>query len=408
VACAVIANIDTGVDLGHDLHVIAGHDYVDDDDIPLRDSNGTTGTAPPRRATPRSATTARRDRGRLRRGRIRLGGATSMSDLYDAFVGRRRRRVGAVELVGYSDGCPEVPLYGIEQDALDTRRPSAAGFDRSSCSARGTAAATSATSSRTRPCRGERDRRYGPRWYSSYGEHVDIAAPRGSTTDLVGDVGYGAWEGTPPTRGCSRHECLVPVVAGTVALMLSANPRLTAADVRAVPCATAERMDLVDAEWIRPGAAVLRLRPRRCRRRGVGHRRRGRTRRAGARVARGRNVRGPRGARWRTSPTASRRDLVGRRPALVETEATSIDLTTAWRGDVSGHHRASLSGRPPAASRAGDPRPRSPSRRAAARRRADQAAWVDVSLASPLVGRKEQAYSFCSTHRIGRVRRKRA
>jgi len=92
-------------------------------------------------------------------------------------------------------------------------------------------------------------------WYSSFGEHVDIAAPAGVlTTDLLGDVGYGAWEGDTgyagPFFGTSAS---CPIVSGTVALMLSANQRLTAADVREALCATAERMDLIDAEWDESG-----------------------------------------------------------------------------------------------------------------------------------------------------------
>jgi subtilisin family serine protease len=149
-----------------------------------------------------------------------------------------------------------VPLYGVEQDALEYAETVGRGglgsvvvfsAGNGGCDivdngllAYPTVIAVSATG-------GTDDLE----WYSSFGQHVDIAAPAGVlTTDLVGDVGYGAWEGDTayagPFYGTSAS---CPIVAGTAALMLSANPRLTAADVRAALCETAERMDLVDAAW---------------------------------------------------------------------------------------------------------------------------------------------------------------
>jgi subtilisin family serine protease len=260
---AIIAAIDTGVDLGHpDLNVIAGHDYVDGDDDPSQgpewdDGHGTatSGLAAAIGNNGLGVTGVAYDADvyavRL------LGGATSMSDFYDAFV--EAVDAGAWVLSnswGYSDGCPHVPLYGIEKDALDYAETVGRGglgsvvvfsAGNGSCDivdngllAYPTVIAVSATG-------GTDDLE----WYSSFGQHVDLAAPAGVlTTDLVGDVGYGAWEGDTAYAGpFSGTSASCPIVSGTVALMLSANPRLTAADVREALCATAERMDLVDAEW---------------------------------------------------------------------------------------------------------------------------------------------------------------
>ena len=260
---ALIADIDTGVDLGHpDLRVIAGRDYVDEDDDPSPGSEWDDG-----HGTATSGIAAAVGNNGLGVAGVAydaevyairlLGGATSMSDFYDAFV--EAVDAGAWVLSnswGYSDGCPHVPLYGIEAEALEYAETVGrgglgsivvfsagnGGCDISDNQLLGypTVIGVSATG-------GTDDLE----WYSSYGEHVDIAGPAGLlTTDPVGDLGYGTWEDDPaywaPFAGTSAS---CPVVSGTVALMLSANPRLTAADVRAALCATAERMDLVDAEW---------------------------------------------------------------------------------------------------------------------------------------------------------------
>ena len=264
---AIIADIDTGVDLGHpDLRVIAGRDYVDDDDDPSPglewdDGHGTatSGLAAAIGNNALGVTGVAYDADVYA---IRLlGGATSMSDFYNAFA--EAVDAGAWVLSnswGYSDGCPNVPLYGIERDALEYAETVGRGglgsvvvfsagnggcdIEDNELLAYPTVIAVSATG-------GTDDLE----WYSSFGPHVDMAAPAGVlTTDRVGDVGYGVWEDDTaywgPFTGTSAS---CPVVAGTAALMLSANPRLTAADVRVALCDTAERMDLVDAEWDESG-----------------------------------------------------------------------------------------------------------------------------------------------------------
>jgi len=88
--------------------------------------------------------------------------------------------------------------------------------------------------------------------YSSYGDHVDITAPTGLlTTNLTGsEYGYGPYNGDYDYTGhFSGTSGAAPVVSGTVALMFAANPRLTAAEARAVLCETAVRMDLPNGEY---------------------------------------------------------------------------------------------------------------------------------------------------------------
>jgi subtilisin family serine protease len=260
---ALIADIDTGVDLTHpDLRVIAGHDYVGDDEDPSPGSEwddghgtATSGLAAAIGNNGLGVTGVAYDADVYA---IRLlGGATSLSDFYEAFT--EAVDAGAWVLSnswGYSDGCPNVPLYGAEEDALEYAETVGRGglgsvvvfsAGNGGCDlgdnellAYPTVIAVSATG-------GTDDLE----WYSSFGEHVDLAAPAGVlTTDVVGDVGYGSWEDDPAYWGpFGGTSAACPVVAGTAALMLSANPRLTAADVRVALCATAERMDLIDADW---------------------------------------------------------------------------------------------------------------------------------------------------------------
>jgi subtilisin family serine protease len=86
--------------------------------------------------------------------------------------------------------------------------------------------------------------------YSSYGRHVDISAPTGILTTDVTPGGYGSYGGDDAwADGFSGTSAAAPVVSGVVALMLEANPRLTARDVREVLCDTAVRNDAGAADY---------------------------------------------------------------------------------------------------------------------------------------------------------------
>ncbi|HEV8663503.1 MAG TPA: S8 family serine peptidase [Candidatus Methylomirabilis sp.] len=84
-------------------------------------------------------------------------------------------------------------------------------------------------------------------WYSDFGKAISVAAPSSGgrngiwTTDVRGRRGYnpeGDWTGE---FGGTSAAC--PLVAGVAALVLSVNPSLTAAEVRQVLEATADKVD---------------------------------------------------------------------------------------------------------------------------------------------------------------------
>ena len=84
-------------------------------------------------------------------------------------------------------------------------------------------------------------------WGSNFGATMHILAPGVFiwTTDVVGPAGYGAGNFTRTFNGTSSA---TPAVAGTAALMLSANPALSAASVRDILKRTAKRIE-AQANW---------------------------------------------------------------------------------------------------------------------------------------------------------------
>lgn len=95
----------------------------------------------------------------------------------------------------------------------------------------------------------DQDKRAG---YSNYGDTLDIVAlgsqhgrPLVVTTDIEGESGYGAFAGDNDyTGGATGTSASAPMVAGAMALMFAANPRLTASVAREVLCETAVRIDV--------------------------------------------------------------------------------------------------------------------------------------------------------------------
>ncbi|MBN1512212.1 MAG: S8 family serine peptidase [Phycisphaerae bacterium] len=103
--------------------------------------------------------------------------------------------------------------------------------------------------------------------YSNYGESLDILAPSGDdyqagmvttdNTDAANYVDPGYNRGTEPddledpnyTKYFSGTSASCPVAAGVAALVLSANPKLTATQVRTVLEHTAERVSPTKAEY---------------------------------------------------------------------------------------------------------------------------------------------------------------
>jgi thermitase len=66
--------------------------------------------------------------------------------------------------------------------------------------------------------------------WSNYGNHVNIAAPGQNLLTTMRGGGYGQWWGTSFSS---------PVVAGTVALMMAANPALSTNQVQSLLYSTA-------------------------------------------------------------------------------------------------------------------------------------------------------------------------
>ncbi|MDP7112572.1 MAG: S8 family serine peptidase [Myxococcota bacterium] len=268
-AGGMVAIIDTGVDTDHaDLDVISGWDYIDNDDDPNPDfstESGKHGTASAGLAA------AVGDNGLGVAGvaydssvyAIRLiGGDTDLDDIYDAFVDATN--AGAWVLSNswsFGEDCPEIPLYGVLEDAL-------VHAEEEGRDGRGAVVVLSAgngncdisndlfqgypTAISVAATNGNDDRE----GYSSFGEHVDVAGPAGGvlTTDLTGEPGYGDWDGDPDYYGYfSGTSAAAPVVSGVLALMIGANPELTAAQARDVLRQTAKRIDIENAGYDEDG-----------------------------------------------------------------------------------------------------------------------------------------------------------
>lgn len=102
--------------------------------------------------------------------------------------------------------------------------------------------------------------------YSELGAGLLVNAPSNGgisdtvTTDRMGPPGYdlfntGVFEGvTDCTNGFGGTSSAAPLVAGTVALMLQANPALTWRDVQAILAETATQNDPTDPDWAVNGA----------------------------------------------------------------------------------------------------------------------------------------------------------
>jgi subtilisin family serine protease len=269
-AGALIAVFDTGVDPAHpDLDVILGWDYVDhdaDSSPVIAIDNAPHGTAAAGTAA------ALGDNGLGVAGvawdasvyAVRFLGDTdsgegnALGDLYAAFA--EAVDAGAWVLSnswGFRNSCPGIPEYEVFREAfayaeangrggLGTAIVFSAGNENCDVTPNGMLAqpeviAVAATN-------GHDDRE----WYSSFGTHVDIAAPSGAilTTDITGEPGYGGWRGDDDYHGWfSGTSASAPVVSGTIALMFAANPRLTAAQARAVLCETATKNDVENGAY---------------------------------------------------------------------------------------------------------------------------------------------------------------
>jgi subtilisin family serine protease len=264
-AGGMVAVLDSGVDSDHpDLDVVVGWDYVGRDE----DSNPDMGTDEgPHGTAAAGLAAATGDNGLGVAGvaydaqvyGIRLlGGDTTLTDFYDAFV--EAVDAGAWVLSnswGFGDDCPDIPIYSTFEEAfayaedhgrggLGTAIVVAAGNGGCDNSNDGFQGLPEAISVAATDGNDERE------WYSSFGSVVDVAAPSGGvlTTDVGGDEGYGSWNDDPDYHGgFSGTSASTPIVAGTLAVMFEANPRLTAAQAREVLSETSVRIDVEDGGY---------------------------------------------------------------------------------------------------------------------------------------------------------------
>lgn len=256
----LIAVLDGGVEVDHpDLDGIAGWDYVDGDADPYPDpesdsaAHGTCAAGIAAAVGDNGLGVAGVAYDAQVYGIRLLGEHTTTADLYDAFI--EAADAGADVLSnswGFDNGCSSYTLWGSVADALDYVEAEgrgglgavvvvSAGNGDCNNSGDGFLAHQAVISVAASDGNDERE------WYSSYGDVVDITGPSGAilTTDLSGEVGYGSYNGDPDYVGSfSGTSASAPVVSGVVGLMLAANPRLTAAQVREVLCETAEPIDV--------------------------------------------------------------------------------------------------------------------------------------------------------------------
>jgi subtilisin family serine protease len=259
-----VAIVDSGVQLDHpDLRVIPGHDYLDGDEDPTPDPGDSSGGPHGTNAAGVAAAIG----GDSRAGAgvaydaevyaIRLiGGSGSLEAVQAAFV--EAVDAGATVISnswGWGGACETVPAYGIfdemftyaerfGRDGLGSVVVFAAG--NGNCDIQNDGMLAHPNVIAVAAVEGS-DRRAG---YSSFGAHVDVAAPTGLLTTDTFPGGYGAYQGEDSWfEGFSGTSAAAPVVSGTVALMLAANPRLRARDVREVLCDTAVRIDAAAAGY---------------------------------------------------------------------------------------------------------------------------------------------------------------
>jgi len=256
----LIAVIDSGIDTDHpDLDVVPGHDYIDADDDPNPVSSDESG---PHGTSAAGLAAAMGDNGLGVAGvaddsqiyAIRLiGGNTTTSDLYDAFV--EATDAGAWVLSnswGFDNGCSSWATYGVLAEAMDYAETQGRGglgaavvaaAGNGSCDNSGDGFLKIPTVIGVSASSGDDVLE----WYSSFGDNVDVAGPSGNmlTTDIAGDEGYGSYLGDPDYNDSfSGTSAAAPVVSGVLALMFQANPRLSAAQARQILCETAQPIDV--------------------------------------------------------------------------------------------------------------------------------------------------------------------
>lgn len=265
---AIIAVMDSGVDSDHpDLDVIVGWDYNEGDD----DSNPDVTTENAAHGTSAAGIAAARGNNGIGVAgvaydatvygvRLLGGNGGALSNIYAAFAEAVDAGAWVINNSWGFGGC-SLPSYPIFLDAMkyaETRGRNglgtavvfSAGNDNCDITDDGLQALPEVIS--VAATNGNDDRE----WYSNFGTFVDISAPSGGTltTDIAGPEGYGSWRNNRDYWGWfSGTSAAAPVVSGVLALMFSANPRLSAAKAREVLCQTAVKIDIENGYYDETG-----------------------------------------------------------------------------------------------------------------------------------------------------------
>jgi len=272
-----VAVLDSGTDVDHpDLIVLEGRDYVDDDDRSDPDDGNNHGTA----AAGLIAAIGNNGIGmagvaweaeiygiRILARDGELGGAT-VQEIYEAFVEAVDNGADVLNNswgIGGGYACDAVSIVGALEDA----------FDYAEAEGRGGLGAVNVFSAGNDGCDTtgygivahpavigvaavDGFDRLTP--YSNFGPGIDVAAPSDNiaTLDLVGDDGGDTnLDGDPDYTGSfGGTSAAAPMVSGVAALMVAANPRITAAEVRRTLCETAVRVDPQGADYDEVGRSL--------------------------------------------------------------------------------------------------------------------------------------------------------
>jgi len=271
-AGVLIAIIDTGMVLDHpDLRVTAGYDYIDDDADPTPTSGDMS--ADPHGTCAGGVAAAAGNNGLGVAGvawgadlyAIRLiGGGASLSSIYDAFIEAVDAGAGVVNNSwGWGDGCADIRNYATFRDMFEYAETTGRGglgtvvvfsagngacdiIDDGMLSNESLLVVSAIESNDQRA------------WYSSYGDYVDLTAPSTLlTTDMITD-GYGSYADDPAyVDAFGGTSASAPVVSGVAALLIEANPRITAAQLRQALCDTAVRNDIEHGVYDEQGHSDL-------------------------------------------------------------------------------------------------------------------------------------------------------
>jgi subtilisin family serine protease len=267
----IIAIIDTGLDLTHeDLRILEGADFLDKgtdaSPDPTYDGHGhgtaMAGVAAAIGGNGLGGAGIAPDASVLPVRLIGRGGTTF--DIHDAFVWSVDQGASVLSNSwGFSaQNCPPVPFFGLIGEALtyaeETGRGGRGAVVAMSLGNGGCDASQDAWHQQplivSVGAASDLDRRIS---YSNFGQTLDVMGFAGGdgrpglwTTDVAGSLGYTGgsyWDGGSGTSSACAS------VAGVLALMFEANPRLTAAQARQVLCDTAVKPAWDDAVWDEEG-----------------------------------------------------------------------------------------------------------------------------------------------------------